>query len=116
MNRNPGNYLRIHRTDSGLNQGELGTVLGCDGGAISRYEWSRSLPSLPVALGLEVLFNVPIAELFTGLSEAVRNRIEQQLAELEVELGTRSGKGPRAMITAKKLQWLMERRRARNAS
>lgn len=116
MNRNPGNYLRVHRTESGLNQDELGAILGCDGGAVSRYEWSRSLPSLPLALGLEALFKVPIAELFAGLSEAVRNRIEQQLAQIEAELSSRSVNGPRATITAKKLQWLMERRGIQNAS
>src|ERR1035437_4471242 len=79
MNRNPGNYLRVHRRESGFNQEELGAILGCDGGAVSRFEWSHSLPSLPKALALEILFMVPISELFNGLSEAVRHRIEHQI-------------------------------------
>lgn len=115
-NQNPGNYLRVHRKESGFNQEELGDILGCDGGAVSRFEWSHSLPSLPTALAFEVLFMVPISELFSGLSEAVRHRIEHQITHLEAELGSQSGRGPRAAITAKKLQWLTERRLLRSAS
>ena len=110
-NHNPGNYLRTHRKRSGLSQQELAAILGCeDGGAISRYEWSRSLPPLPLALALEVVYMVPVSQLFSGLHEAVTQGVEQRLASLEAALGSRSGKGSRAVITARKLQWLMERR------
>ena len=113
--QNPGNYLRAHRKQSGFNQRDMGTILGCDAGAVSKYEWSHNLPPLPLALALEVVFMVPVSELFSGLSEAVRNRVEQRLSEMETELGSRGGIGPRAVITAKKLEWLMERRRIRTS-
>jgi transcriptional regulator with XRE-family HTH domain len=116
MKRSSGNYLRVHRKASGFNQDELGAILGCDGGAVSRYELSRSLPSLPLALAFEILFLVPISELFGGLSEAVKYRIEKQLVDLEAELASRSGGGPRAALTAKKLQWLIDHRHLRSGS
>jgi DNA-binding XRE family transcriptional regulator len=116
MNRNPGNDLRAHRKESGFNQDELAKLLGCGGGAVSRYEWSRSLPPLTLALAYEILFMAPISELFTGLSDAVRQRIEQQLVELETELDSQSGRGPRAAMIAKKLQWLANRRHILSAS
>jgi transcriptional regulator with XRE-family HTH domain len=111
MNQNPGNYLRAHRKRSGLTQQDIAALLGSDAGTVSRFEWSHSLPSLPLALAFEVVFMVPVSQLFSGLREAVGHSIEQRLANLEAELGSRSGKGPRAVITAKKLEWIMERRR-----
>jgi DNA-binding XRE family transcriptional regulator len=116
-NENPGNYLRMYRKRSGLSQIEIATILGCeDGGLVSRHETSRILPPLPLALGYAAIFLVPVSELFQGLREAVEQTIEARLAELETELGTRSGRGPRAAITAKKLVWLNERRSHRAAA
>jgi DNA-binding XRE family transcriptional regulator len=115
MNQNPDNHLRTHRKQSGFNQQEMGAILGCDAGAVSKFEWSHRLPPLQLALALEVVFMVPVSELFSGLSEAVRNPIEKRLSEMEAALGSRSGRGPRAAVTAKKLEWLMERSRTRTA-
>jgi len=106
-----GNYLRTHRKRSGLSQHEVAGVLGIDnGGMVCRYELGRHLPPLLVALALEALFRVPISQLFRGLGETVEQSVEDRLLSLETELQSRSGKGPQAAITAKKLQWLTERR------
>jgi transcriptional regulator with XRE-family HTH domain len=114
MNQNPGNYLRAHRKRSGLSQQEVAAILGCgDAAAVSRYEWTHSLPPLPIALAFEVVFMVPVSQLFSGLHEAVGHSVEQRLSDLEAELGSLSGRGPRAVITARKLEWLVERRRIR---
>jgi transcriptional regulator with XRE-family HTH domain len=107
-----GNYLRTHRKRSGLSQHEVAGVLGIEnGGVVCRYELGRHLPPLLVALALEAIFRVPISQLFRGLGEAVEQNIENRLLSLETELHSRSGKGPQAVITAKKLRWLTERRK-----
>jgi transcriptional regulator with XRE-family HTH domain len=114
VNELSSNQLRAHRKRSGLSQHEVAAILGCeDGGAISRYERSHNLPPLPLAVGYEVMFLVPVSQLFSGLLEAVEQATEDRLSKLEVELGNRSGIGHQAAITAKKLQWLMERRNER---
>ena len=117
MNHSSGNCLRLHRRRSGLSQQEVAEALGTkDRGAISRYERGHHLPPLSIALGLELMFVVPVAELFSGLREGISAAIEERLAMLEEELGTRSAKGPHARVTAKKLLWLMERRSARSVA
>jgi transcriptional regulator with XRE-family HTH domain len=110
-NQSSGSYLRTHRKRSGLSQHEVARVLGIEnGGLVCRYELGHHLPPLLVALGLEALFQVPISQLFRGLGETVTQTVEDRLLSLGTELQSRSGKGPQAAITAKKLQWLTERR------
>lgn len=111
MNHTSGNQLRVHRRRSGLSQQEVALVLGSeDRGAVSRYERGHHLPPLPVAIALEVLFVVPVTELFSGLREGISGVVEERLSKLEAELGARSARDPQAAITAKKLLWLMDRR------
>jgi transcriptional regulator with XRE-family HTH domain len=109
-NQTSGNNLRTHRKRSGLSQHEVAVILGSDAGAICKYERSHHLPPLSLALAYEAVFLVPVSQLFAGLHEAIKQSTEKRLSKLEVELGSRSGKGPQAAITARKLQWLMERR------
>jgi transcriptional regulator with XRE-family HTH domain len=116
-NQNSGNYLRAHRKRSGLSQDEIAAALGCeDGGVVSRHEAARIFPPLPLALAYEVIFLVPVSQLFRGLRDVVEQTTEDRLSKLEVELGTRSGAGPQAAITAKKLIWLAERRSLRTSA
>jgi len=66
------NYLRAQRKQRGLSQAEVAFLLGCRSGAkVSRYERFLREPGLRTALALEVLFKVPVHDLFAGLSEEV---------------------------------------------
>lgn len=105
------NYIRTHRKRSGLSQRDIAAILGlrCPG-AISRYEWSQHLPSLPVALAFEILFRVPVSQIFAGVCETIGDATEEKLQELETKLQGRPGTGPTAAFTAKKLVWLTERK------
>lgn len=108
-----GNCLRTHRKKSGLSQREVAQVIGFrDGALVSRHERSHSLPPLQHALAYEVLFRAPVAGLFAGLQATVEQTIEAELAKLEGQLQNESGKGPQAALTARKLEWLTERRNA----
>jgi DNA-binding XRE family transcriptional regulator len=62
------NYLRTHRRRTGLTQHELARVLGYGThSAIARHERLESVPSLAVALRYQVLYRVPVSEIFAGL-------------------------------------------------
>lgn len=104
-------YLRAHRRKTGFTQHDLARVLGyINGDAISRRERLESMPSLLIALSYEVLYHVPVSEIFAGLTETVEFTVEAQLAEFGDYLGEQSGRGRRAAAIARKLEWLSERR------
>jgi DNA-binding XRE family transcriptional regulator len=68
------NYLRAHRRKTGLTQHDLARVLGyVNRDAISRHERLESMPSLLLALSYEVLYRVPVSEIFAGLKRSLRN-------------------------------------------
>lgn len=105
------NYLRAHRRRSGLNQRELAQIVGYITQApVSEHERSVAIPALLIALSYEVVFRVPVSELFPGLYRAVEAQVEEQLTRIEAELQESSAKGQRAAFIARKLEWLWERR------
>jgi transcriptional regulator with XRE-family HTH domain len=105
------NYLHAHRKKAGLSQLEVGILLGyADEGAVSRHEQSQTLPPLLSAIGYEIVFNKPIAELFPGIRETVEKSIDEQLLRFEEELQRKHGEGRRLARIAQKLAWLSERR------
>lgn len=81
------NYIRTHRKRAGLSQRELARILDYTTKVtVFRHERVLALPPLLAALGYEVLFSVPISELFAGMREAVEQTVEERLTELEQEL------------------------------
>lgn len=64
------NYLRAERKRLGLSQDEVAFLLGCrDGGKLSRYERFQRAPNLETAAALELIFGVPVRDLFAGVYE-----------------------------------------------
>jgi transcriptional regulator with XRE-family HTH domain len=105
------NYLRSRRRKSGLSQRELAQILGyITADPVSQHERSVKIPALLIALSYEVVYRMPISELFPGIYRTVEARIEEQLADLEEELQQSSAKGRQAAFIARKLEWLWERR------
>ena len=112
INQVLGNYLRTHRRKSGLSQRELGLLLGYkDEGQVSRHERSKTAPPLIAALAYEVIFKIPVSDLFPEIHATTAQMIEGKLVTLEEYLQNLSGKGRRANAVAKKLIWLTKRRR-----
>ncbi len=110
MDEPVGNQVRTYRKEVNLSQYELGKLVGyADDGQVSRHERSRSLPTLIVALSYQVIFDVPISELFAGLHECVEQSVEGRLSELEDKLRQYSGSGFRAAAAERKLEWLKAR-------
>jgi DNA-binding XRE family transcriptional regulator len=111
-NRNRfANDIRIHRRRTGLSQRDVGEVLGYfSEGPVARHEDGRRLPSLDIAIGYELIFHVPVSEIFAGLRDELDGTVDTRLAQLEERLGQYSAKDRNAMAVARKLTWLSERK------
>jgi DNA-binding XRE family transcriptional regulator len=106
-----GNYLRAHRRRCGLSQRDLGLLAGYrNEWQVSRHERSKTVPPLLVALAYEIVFQVPVAELFAGFQSAVNEAVVRNLEELMVDLESRIKERRRSKVIPQKLQWLTERR------
>ena len=67
------NYIRAHRKRSWLSQSEVAMLVGSQTGAsVSRHECFRRLPALSTGLAYEIIFGIPMRELFPGLFEDVQ--------------------------------------------
>jgi DNA-binding XRE family transcriptional regulator len=107
----PPNYIRVHRRRAGLSQHELGSVIGYrDAEGVARHEKSLIAPSLELAISYELIFRVPVSEIFAGLRDQVAAEVELRLERLEQQLGERSAQDRNALVTARKLVWLTARR------
>jgi transcriptional regulator with XRE-family HTH domain len=92
---------------SGLTQKEIAYLLGSkSSGAVSKHERSGAAPTLPLALGYEIIFGEPISKLFGELHSSIEKNIECRAAQLQERLGKTSAKGQRGALTAKKLEFL----------
>jgi len=81
------NYLRSNRKRLVLSQGEVAFLLGRESGAeVSRYENFERLPGLETALAYEVIFGMPLNEIFGG----VYQRAEREVAERARILASRT--------------------------
>lgn len=104
------NCIRFHRKKTGLNQRELGVLLGYSGEEqISRHERFESLPPFVIAVAYEVMFRVPITDLFPEVRDRTEQEVCRRIEALKEALEQRSGKGRHASITARKLEWIAMR-------
>jgi DNA-binding XRE family transcriptional regulator len=105
------NQIRIHRGRTGLSQRELGQMVGYrQDGSVARHERFMALPPLQIAMSYEIVFRVPVSEIFSDLHQQLEVDLEARLEELEQELGAQTATGRNALATARKLMWLSERR------
>ena len=73
------NYLRTYRKRSSLSQDEVAFLLGCRSGTkVSRYERSTRKPSLEALFAYELVFGVPVHELFAGVYQKVEKQISHR--------------------------------------
>lgn len=81
------NYIRTHRLQAGLSQDELARLVDYETKvSVFRHERVMALPPLLTALAYEVIFVIPVSELFAGMREAVEQTVEERLNELEDDL------------------------------
>ncbi len=90
------NYLRTHRKKLGLTQKELAFLLSCECEAkVSRYERFKRRPNLESALACEVIFQIPVGELFAGMLEQVKATTARRILLLADRLDTLQLRGGR---------------------
>jgi transcriptional regulator with XRE-family HTH domain len=101
------NYLKTYRKKSGLTQREVAYLLGWKRGEqFVRYEKYQEFPTLPVALGCQAIFKVPVTELFAGTNDSITSEVGARVEMLAAELEKRNDHGKQARSTARKLAWL----------
>lgn len=89
MSRPLHNYIRTFRRRLNLTQRQLAWLVGSRSHTlISRLERGRQLPSLRVALSLEVVLGVSIRELYRGLALDMKRLVDVRLGRAR-----RGGKG-----------------------
>ncbi len=76
-------YLRTYRKRSGLNQGDVAFLMGLlHKTQISRHENSAALPSFSAIVAYEVIFQVPLRDLFAGRYVDIEERIIERADHL----------------------------------
>jgi DNA-binding XRE family transcriptional regulator len=104
-----GNYLRAHRRRCGLSQEDLAILAGYKNwNAVGRHERSQDIPPFLIALAYEIVFEVPVAQLFPGFYSAVRESVAQNLRELKGNLADQTRNRRRS--NPEKTQWLSKQR------
>jgi hypothetical protein len=84
-------------------------------GKLLLVAFARLLPPAPLlaALGYEVVFAIPVSDLFAGMREAVEQGIEARLDELEKDLRQEQERGGER---TEALNWIASRRGSFHAS
>jgi transcriptional regulator with XRE-family HTH domain len=73
------NDLVLYRKRMGFSQKQVARLLGHrDTSMISHYEHNRALPPLAVALGLEIIYRVPVAFLFPGMYNELKRTVRDK--------------------------------------
>ena len=84
------NYLRTYRKRSGFSQREIAMLLGThDGSKVSHYERFLREPTLRNALVCEIVFDVPVRELFAGVFEQEEKEVRRRARLLALRLKRR---------------------------
>jgi transcriptional regulator with XRE-family HTH domain len=89
------NYLRTYRRRLRFSQDEVAFLLGTKSGTkVSRYEQGMREPGLETALAYEVLFGMPLKELFAGKAERIERTIAERAQDLLTQLASRPDTDP----------------------
>jgi transcriptional regulator with XRE-family HTH domain len=73
------NNLILYRRRMGFTQKQVARLLGHrDTSMVSHYEHGRALPPLAAALGLEIIYRVPVAFLFPAMYHHLKQEIRRQ--------------------------------------
>jgi DNA-binding XRE family transcriptional regulator len=82
-----GNYIKTHRRRCKLSQRDLGILVGYGpndhGASVGRHERSNVAPPLLIALAYEIVFDIPVAQIFPGFREAVAQSIARNVGDLK---------------------------------
>lgn len=86
VNHTLPNYLRSRRKSIGLSQEEIAFLLGFDSSHISRYERFTRSPGFKIAVAFEVIFKMPVRDLFSGDYRTIERAIRVRARHLAKRL------------------------------
>ena len=90
MNKTTGNRIKSLRIDKGLNQGEMGKLLGLDQGTVSKMERGENEPTAKTLRLLRKIFDVTTDWVLTG--EGTKHPLpldtEEEIKEIIDDLNT----------------------------
>jgi transcriptional regulator with XRE-family HTH domain len=110
LNSRMASYLRSHRLKTGMSQRELADLVGIvSHQQVSQHERAAAIPSLTSALAYQIVFRVPMTELFPSLVESVKLNVEERLYRKQEKLQDSAAKGRRALKIARMLEWFWAR-------
>jgi hypothetical protein len=96
-------YIRMHRKRSCLTQGEVAYLVGgLSGSTVTRHELASRLPIVDKALCYQIIFGVPVGELYLGVYDRVRIRVCKRAEALCRHLEA----APRTIRTDQKVEHL----------
>ena len=85
-------YLRRYRLRAALTQKEMAHLLGCQSPAtVCQYEARKREPDLRAALAYQVVFGVPLVELFPGIHLQVEQEVLIRADRLSKQLTGANG-------------------------
>ena len=90
-------YLRRYRLRAALTQKEMAHLLGCQSPAtVCQYEARKREPDLRTAFAYQVVFGVPLEELFPGIFGQVEEDVISRADRLAKQLADANGNAARA--------------------
>ena len=100
----PQNFLRTNRKKYNLTQEEASHLVGLKSRVqFARYERCQAEPTLRVALACEQLFDVPTAQLFSGVNKSVAKQTKNRLRRFNGKLLSKAAESVGLIY---KLQWI----------
>jgi transcriptional regulator with XRE-family HTH domain len=103
-------YLRSLRLQSGLSQRELADLVGVvSHQQVSQHERSTVVPSLVAAFAYQIVFGVPITQVFPGIAETVSQNVEERMRKMKDRLEESAVRGRGAQKIARTLEWYWQR-------
>lgn len=96
----------------GFSQKEIAFLLNCQhGAAVSRYERRVRKPSLETAIALEIIYGIPLRELYAGVYDEVEQTVVKRL-NISVKTLQKSPKSERVehqLVTLNKILRAIQR-------
>ncbi len=102
----------MRRKDTALSQGELADLLAISQSAISRLEDGSDPPTLEIALGLQVIFDMSPRQMFAAFYTKVEDAVMAQAAKLDRKI---RGKTDAASLKKQRLLTSMVKRATSNS-
>ena len=85
-------YVRRYRLRAALTQKEMAHLLGCKSPAtVCQYEAYKREPDLRTALAYQMVFGMPVEELFSGIHREVEKEVLNRADRLTKQLASANG-------------------------